>query len=163
MPISEFASSRVSSTGTGRIANASSRQVAAAALSPGPHLVIRHPDLQLFFWRHMGGEEEVPWSTLWPHLQTFLERAPRLSERVGDARAALALLQQTPEALRVAQAAVHRLGYANYVTSTELDMALGGPQVGGGGGGRQWRAGYCRPFMLTGQHPPFESMWVTCL
>ena len=34
-------------------------QIAAAALSVGPHLVIRHPDLQLFWWRHLGGQEEV--------------------------------------------------------------------------------------------------------
>ncbi|GIL85021.1 hypothetical protein Vretifemale_13645, partial [Volvox reticuliferus] len=64
-------------------------QIAVASLSVGPHRALRHPDLQYFWWRHMAGLEEVPWSTLWPHLLTFLGNAPRMSDGAGDTEAAL--------------------------------------------------------------------------
>ncbi|KXZ53763.1 hypothetical protein GPECTOR_6g681 [Gonium pectorale] len=105
-------------------------QIAVAALSVGPHRALRHPDLQLFWWRHLAGLEEVPWSTLWPHLATFLANTPRLSEGIGDVRAALAILQ-SPEHVRLLQSAVHRMGYANYVNAVELDMAFGALTSGG--------------------------------
>ncbi|KAG2494362.1 hypothetical protein HYH03_007419 [Edaphochlamys debaryana] len=108
-------------------------QVAVAALAVGPHRAIRHPDLQLFWWRHMAGSEEVPWPTLWPHLATFLSNSPRLSESAGDTRAAHELLQN-PDTLRAIQASINRMGYANYVNTAEVDAAFG-PGLGGGDGG----------------------------
>ncbi|GIL53679.1 hypothetical protein Vafri_9312, partial [Volvox africanus] len=105
-------------------------QIAVASLSVGPHRALRHPDLQYFWWRHMAGLEEVPWSTLWPHLITFLGNAPRLSDGAGDTGAALELLRST-EMVRKLQAAVHRMGYANYVNVAELDMAFGSGIVNG--------------------------------
>lgn len=62
-------------------------QIAAAAMSVGPHRAIRHPDLQLFWWRHMEGAEEVAWTAVWPALSAFLARATRLSDRAGDVQA----------------------------------------------------------------------------
>ncbi|GFR51464.1 hypothetical protein Agub_g13873 [Astrephomene gubernaculifera] len=105
-------------------------QIAVASMSVGPHRALRHPDLQLFWWRHMAGLEEVPWSTLWPHLATFLANSPRLSDGAGNTQLALEVLQ-SPELVRVLQAAVHRMGYANYVNAAELDMAFGSGTGGG--------------------------------
>ncbi len=62
-------------------------QIAAAAMSVGPHRAIRHPDLQLFWWRHMEGAEEVEWAAMWPALSAFLARATCLSDRAGDVQA----------------------------------------------------------------------------
>lgn len=86
-----------------------SLQVAAAQQSLGAHSALRHPDLALFWWQHLGGAEEVPWTTLWPHLCNYLAAANNglLSDKVGDAANVLGMLAQ-PENLKHLQNATHR-------------------------------------------------------
>lgn len=101
-------------------------QTFAVQTSMGPHTALRHPDLQLFWWMHMGGQEESPWTSLWPHLHEFLACAPKVllsEDGVGDQTELIRILAQ-PENLKQLQAAMHRMGFANYINAAELDMAF---------------------------------------
>ncbi len=47
---------------------------AEAAVHPGPHSLIRQPDMRLFWWRTFGSQEEVTWDIFWSRFPKDLNR-----------------------------------------------------------------------------------------
>ncbi|CAL5227758.1 g10777 [Coccomyxa viridis] len=87
---------------------------AEAAVHPGPHSLIRQPDMRLFWWRTFGSQEEVTWDIFWSRFPKDLNR------EAGAGLVELFIPKANREAV---QRALNR-GNALMVTAVEIDFAF---------------------------------------